>query len=157
MARRGGFGLREGFHILRIEGSLWVSEVVACSDDLNLEVKANFSPELGSLNCRFEQSAHPHEVISGGRKGKHPARPGDAPMTCLAKHPHRLHPAKHFLDPLPFALADSIAFVPRGASINGAAAAPLSQLRRGHLGSERCEPPDRKGWTRMAQSVTVRR
>ncbi len=53
-------------------------------------------------------------------------------MTNLPHQGDRLQPAEAFFDPLPLPLADRVARVPRGASIDRAAARPRMILR--HMG-----------------------
>src|SRR5262249_57208963 len=74
--------------------------------------------QLRTDSSRSRQDvADANEIV--GRRGEH-EEPFDklAPaVSCLAHHPHRLHPAKRFLDPLAFALADLVAAMAGGARL----------------------------------------
>src|SRR3954466_11556380 len=76
--------------------------------------------------------AHPNQVVSGSRKGEHPAYPVQTAEPSLALQCHGLHPPEYFLHSLPLALADGIAVAPRGALVNRAVpvAIVLSHVRR---------------------------
>ena len=56
-------------------------------------------------------------------------------MPYLAQQGNRVQPAKTFLDPFPFALADPVTWLSRGALVDGAAATAALTLRhvRSHL------------------------
>src|SRR5436305_13660716 len=102
-----------------------------------LSLWAHFSLVLCGGNCWRQQIPHPHEVVGGGREGKDPPNLKYAAVTGLPQHPDRLHPTEHFLNPLPFALADLVTGVSRCAAIDRAAAIPLQVLRhmRSHVHS----------------------
>jgi hypothetical protein len=81
------------------------------------------------------QLSHPHQVISRCREGENPSRLEQSAMFQFAQQRDVFQPTEALLDPLPFLLTDVVTGMPRGARIDGAAAAPLVVLRhvRGHV------------------------
>ena len=77
------------------------------------------NPQLRTDSSRNRQNfADASEIV--GSRGEH-EEPFDqlAPaVSCLAHDPYRLHPAKRFLDPFAFALADLVTAMAGGARID---------------------------------------
>ena len=65
--------------------------------------------------------AHPHQVVSGGGEGEHPAHALQSTEACLALQSDGLDPSEDLLHPFPFSLADAITLVPGGPFVDGAA------------------------------------
>src|ERR1035441_552367 len=91
--------------------------------------KHNSPPDLHGLNCRKYQIPHSHEIVSSSGEREHPRDGFQAAMPSLPQRANRLHPAKHFFDPLPFSLTHLVAIMPRRAAIDRAAALTLGVLR----------------------------
>src|SRR5437016_6918340 len=87
--------------------------------------------DLGLLrrNCRSHQVSHAHQVVGCAREGKDPIYLQGSAMTHFTQQRDGLQPAKTFFDALPFLLADGVARVSRGSTINGAAASASQVLR----------------------------
>ena len=83
-----------------------------------------------------QQIAQADQIVGRQRPGEHPAHSCLPPESCLAHAAHGFQPAEDFFHPLAGPLAEGIAGVPRGTSINGTASAPTRVLRhvRGDAG-----------------------
>src|SRR5580692_1090231 len=83
-----------------------------------------------SGRCRNRnQLSHPHQIVSRCRKGENPSHLEESAMFQFAQQRDVFQPPEALLDALSLLLADGIASVPRGATIDGAAAWPGSVLR----------------------------
>jgi hypothetical protein len=78
---------------------------------------ACFGPSFHLLCHRGRQVSHPHQVVSRGSEGEHPADPHLPAMPRLTHHANRLHPAKDLLDPLARSQGQFVATVPGRACI----------------------------------------
>ena len=81
--------------------------------------RAHFHLDLRRQNCEAQVS-HAPQVVGGTCKSEDPIHLTDSAMPQLAKQRDRLQPAKAFFDSLPFLLTNGIAWMARGAPINGA-------------------------------------
>ena len=65
-----------------------------------------------------------HQIVGGRPEAKHPVDEASATVAEFAEERDGLQPAEGLLDQLPLALTQGIARMPRGATINRAAAEP---------------------------------
>src|SRR5438034_9223713 len=84
---------------------------------------------LGS--CAGLQRAHADQVVRRRGEEKLPTHTGTSAMPELAESTDRLHPAEDFFDAFATALADVVASVPRGPSVQGATLLLERNVRRG--------------------------
>jgi len=96
---------------------------------------SGFGHTAPSSHRLLQQVTHPYQIVGRRCPGEHPAHSGYAPEARLAHQRHRLEPTKDFLHPLAQPLADGVARVPGGATVDRTAAAPGGVLRhvRGDL------------------------
>ncbi len=88
----------------------------------------HYNPDGLRRNCAAHQVPHAHQVVGRAGKGEDPINFQPA-MPHFAQQGNGFQPAKTFFDALPLLLADDIAPLPRGATINGAAASSPKVLR----------------------------
>ena len=81
-------------------------------------------------SCRGEQSGHPDQIVGGHCEGELEAHARQPTQLDLGKARNCLAPAEGFLDELAFALARFVAFVPRGAPVNGRPLGLSRNMRR---------------------------
>src|SRR2546428_1273141 len=79
------------------------------------------------------QIAYANQVVDRGGEGEHPSHAGETPVPRLPHQPHGLQPPEDLLDSLALLLAQSIAGVPGGPSIDAAVARVLPGDVRGNL------------------------
>src|SRR5262249_58825328 len=70
-----------------------------------------------SSGGRRHELRHPEQVVRRGDEVGPEAGAGEAAVATLAPAPDRLAPAEDLFDPLPRALAQRVARMPRGAAI----------------------------------------
>src|SRR5438445_4652299 len=80
--------------------------------------------------CRRSEVAYPHQVVGGQGEGEIPVHPGQAAVSHLSRHPHRLQPAEDLLDPFPEMLAHLVCEMPARTTIDGAVADLPGHVRR---------------------------
>jgi hypothetical protein len=88
-------------------------------------LETHVSPDLHRGNCGGQVS-HAHQIVGEGKCPVHFAHPA---VPNLPHERNRLEPSETFFYPLPLLLADGVTRVPRGATINRAAAASSQVLR----------------------------
>src|SRR5262245_47123492 len=79
-------------------------------------------PASSASRLLRNEVAPAHEVIGSGAEAKQPVDEASTAVAEFPKKPHRFHPAKGLLDQLPFALADGVAGMARGAAVDRAPA-----------------------------------
>jgi len=99
-----------------------------------LRCGTHFGLDLHRRSCGREVS-HAHQIVGRAGEGEDPIHPADPTVPQLAHERNGLQPPEALFDSLPLSLADGIAWVPRRASIDRAAATPFVVLR--HM---RCYP-----------------
>ena len=77
--------------------------------------------DLVGRNCGDEIS-HADQIVGGAGEGKNPVDFEHPAMAYLAHQRDGLKPAEAFLDPLSLSLAEGVASMSGGATINGASA-----------------------------------
>ena len=84
---------------------------------------------------RSGQVTHTHQIVGRAGEGKNPVHLAHSAMPNLAHQRNRFQPSEALFNALPFSLTDGITCVPRGATINRAAARAFVVLRhlRRHL------------------------
>jgi hypothetical protein len=65
-----------------------------------------------------QQLAHPHQIVGCRRPREHPPHSCSSPEASLAHPRHRLHPTQDFLHPLAQSLAEAVARVAGGETID---------------------------------------
>src|SRR5271165_2583825 len=88
--------------------------------DWSVAKAAGRSSASGSCGCG-QQVAHSHQIVSGQRKGEHPAHSRQAAMASLAQPTHGLEPAEDLLHPFAFLLTNRVARLAGGAVVDSAA------------------------------------
>src|ERR1700730_13378679 len=68
----------------------------------------------------WQEVAHPHQVVGGGREGKYPTDPVRAPMPGLAQAADGLHPTEDLFHLFALDLTDGITRMASGAAVDGA-------------------------------------
>ena len=68
----------------------------------------------------WQEVAHPHQVVGGGREGKYPTDPVRAPMPGLAQAADGLHPTEDLFHPFALDLTDGVTRMASGAAVDGA-------------------------------------
>ena len=94
----------------------------------SLLLKTHVDSELHRWNWG-DQVSHPHQIVGRACEREDPMHFADSAMPQLPHQRNRLQPAEAFLDPLPLSLAQGIAQMARGASINRTATASFVVLR----------------------------
>src|SRR5580693_9843380 len=85
----------------------------------SMRLQTHVGPGLHHWNHEG-QIPHAHQVVSGAGEGEKPVHLAHSAMPQLAHEGNRLQPAEAFFNPFPLSLADDIAEMPRGATINRA-------------------------------------
>src|SRR5271156_3860033 len=68
----------------------------------------------------WQEVAHPHQVVGGGREGKHPTDPVGTAMPGFAQSSDGFEPAEDLFHPFALDLTDSVSRMTRGAAVDGA-------------------------------------
>ena len=99
---------------------------------------AHFGLLRRQLSCRWSQSTHAQQVVSGGNDVGVQAHARQSASHRAAQPAVGLHPAEDLLDTLSFSLADRVAGVARGACVEprGLAAFDLGDMGRDVLRSQ---------------------
>ncbi len=105
---------------------------MSCCFDSFLLRGATFSRRQAHYSLHRHQLPHSHQVVCCRREDEDPVDARGAAVTQLAQQPDCLQPAEDLFDPLALLLADLIAGVARGATIDGrlAIGVVLGHVRR---------------------------
>ena len=68
---------------------------------------------------RHAEVPHPHQIVGSNGNGEDPLDHLNTSIVEFSKTPYCLGPAKYFLDPLPLALADLVANMRGGSTVDG--------------------------------------
>src|SRR5581483_4788743 len=103
----------------------WVSELFSV---YFMPHETHVGLDLHRRNCR-RQVSQAHQIVGRAGQGEDPVHFADTAMPNLAHQGNRLQPAEALFDPFPLPLAKGVTSMPRGATINRAAAATFVVLR----------------------------